>query len=69
MNFDAWWDTLTTKEQNVIGLNNARFVWNAASLAAARACEQEAEFAVQAVNPACAWRLTNLATKLAMEAK
>ena len=27
MNFDQWWDTLTIKEQTVIGKNNARFVF------------------------------------------
>jgi len=67
--FNTWWATLTPKEQSVIGINNARFVWNAASLAAARECEHEAEYAMQAVNPACAWRLANIAKKLALEVK
>lgn len=29
--FEAWWDTLTYKEQIVIGKNNALFVWKAAT--------------------------------------
>lgn len=29
MTFDQWWSTLTHKEQLVIGLNNAKFVWDA----------------------------------------
>lgn len=64
MNFDAWWATLTDKEQNVIGLNNARFVWNAAALAFAKECEQQAEFALQAGNPQCSWRITVMGTKV-----
>jgi hypothetical protein len=30
MNFDDWWATLSAKEQSVIGVNNARFVWDCA---------------------------------------
>lgn len=30
MTFDQWWDTLTIKEQTVIGKNNAKFVWQQA---------------------------------------
>lgn len=29
MNFDQWWDTLTPAEQKTIGINNARFVFEA----------------------------------------
>lgn len=29
MTFDQWWATLTHKEQLVLGLNNAKFVWDA----------------------------------------
>lgn len=65
MKFETWWDTLTPKEQNVIGLNNARFVWTAASNAFAKQCEQQAEHALQAHNPECAWRLATLGTQIA----
>ena len=27
MKFDDWWETLTIKEQTVIGKNNAKYVW------------------------------------------
>jgi hypothetical protein len=30
MTFDRWWNLLTTREQSVIGKNNARFVWDEA---------------------------------------
>jgi hypothetical protein len=30
MKFEQWWDRLTQKEQTMIGLNNAKFVWNEA---------------------------------------
>lgn len=30
MEFDKWWETLTTKEQFLLGKHNARFVWNQA---------------------------------------
>jgi hypothetical protein len=30
MNFDDWWATLSAQEQSVIGVNNARFVWESA---------------------------------------
>jgi hypothetical protein len=30
MTFEQWWDRLTQKEQTMIGLNNAKFVWNEA---------------------------------------
>jgi hypothetical protein len=30
MTFDQWWQTLTPAEQKTIGINNARFVWQAA---------------------------------------
>ena len=39
MKFDAWWSTLTTKEQNMIGVNNARFVWSSAVDECARVAE------------------------------
>ena len=39
MNFDQWWDTLTIKEQTVIGKNNARFVWQQACEACAKVVE------------------------------
>ena len=41
MTFDQWWDTLTIKEQTVIGRNNAKFVWQQACEACAQACEDE----------------------------
>lgn len=28
MNFEQWWNTLTIKEQTLIGKNNAKFVWD-----------------------------------------
>jgi hypothetical protein len=40
MNFDQWWDTLTIKEQTVIGKNNARFVWGQACGACEEECKQ-----------------------------
>lgn len=30
MTFEQWWDRLTPKEHMVLGINNARFVWQAA---------------------------------------
>ena len=30
MTFDEWWATLTPAEHKVIGVNNAKFVWQAA---------------------------------------
>lgn len=30
MTFQQWWERLTLKEQNMIGLNNAKFVWDEA---------------------------------------
>jgi hypothetical protein len=30
MTFEQWWGRLTQKEQTMIGLNNAKFVWNEA---------------------------------------
>lgn len=30
MTFEEWWATLTPAEHKVIGVNNAKFVWNAA---------------------------------------
>lgn len=36
MTFEEWWASLTEKEQRVIGINNAKFVWQ-------KACEACAE--------------------------
>ena len=33
MTFDQWWATLTPKEQLLLGLNNAKFVWQQSSKA------------------------------------
>lgn len=33
MTFDQWWDSLSTREQNMIGINNAKFIWAEASQA------------------------------------
>ena len=41
MTFDDWWATLTQKEQQMIGVNNARFVWQQAC----EVCAQIAETA------------------------
>lgn len=30
MTFNEWWETLTYREQNLIGVTNARFVWESA---------------------------------------
>ncbi len=30
MTFEQWWNTLTIKEQTLIGKNNAKFVWGQA---------------------------------------
>lgn len=38
MNFDQWWATLTPKEQLVLGLNNAKFVWGSAVGECAKVC-------------------------------
>ena len=43
MTFDAWWNTLTIKEQTVLGKNNARFVWQQACEACAKVCEENAD--------------------------
>jgi hypothetical protein len=32
MDFEQWWETLTTREQNMIGVNNAEFVWGCAQM-------------------------------------
>lgn len=39
MTFDEWWGTLTTKEQNMIGVNNARFIWSSACEECAKLCQ------------------------------
>lgn len=31
MTFDEWWSSLTAKERYVIGINNAKFVWENAA--------------------------------------
>ena len=31
MTFDQWWSSLTAKERYVIGINNAKFVWESAA--------------------------------------
>jgi hypothetical protein len=36
MNFDKWWSTITPKEQLLLGLNNAKFVWQ-------QACQSQRE--------------------------
>lgn len=41
MTFEDWWATLTHKEQQMIGINNARFVWQ-------QACEVCAQIADRA---------------------
>lgn len=33
MTFDTWWDSLSTREQNMIGLHTAKFIWGDASQA------------------------------------
>ena len=38
MNFYDWWDQLTSKEQMLIGKNNAKFVWDQAMDEAAKSC-------------------------------
>jgi len=40
MKFDDWWAGLTQAEQKMIGVNNARFVWNSAVEACAKVCEK-----------------------------
>lgn len=39
MNFDQWWATLTPAEQKLIGLNNAKFVWQSACEECAKVAE------------------------------
>lgn len=41
MTFEQWWATLSPREQNMIGVNNARFVWQQAF----EVCAQIAETA------------------------
>lgn len=41
MTFDDWWATLTPQEHSLIGVNNARFVWQQAF----EVCAQIAETA------------------------
>jgi hypothetical protein len=36
MSFDKWWATITPKEQLLLGLNNAKFVWQ-------QACQSQRE--------------------------
>ena len=36
MSFDKWWSTITPKEQLLLGLNNAKFVWQ-------QACQSQRE--------------------------
>jgi len=62
--FDAWWSTLTDQEQKVIGVNNARFVWNEAARAFSKECKSQAEFALRANNPECSWRISVMAEKI-----
>jgi hypothetical protein len=33
MTFDTWWASLTNREKDLIGVNNARFVWESAQQA------------------------------------
>ena len=40
MNFYDWWDQLTSKEQMLIGKNNAKFVWDQAVEVCAKTCEE-----------------------------
>jgi hypothetical protein len=43
MKFDDWWAGLTQAEQKMIGVNNAKFVWNSAFNACAVIAEDEIE--------------------------
>lgn len=38
MTFDEWWATLTPAEHKLIGENNAKFVWDAATTHEREAC-------------------------------
>lgn len=42
MTFEQWWETLSYKERSLIGVNNAKFVWNQARDACALVLEQNA---------------------------
>lgn len=42
MTFEQWWETLSYKERSLIGVNNAKFVWNQARDACALFLEQNA---------------------------
>lgn len=44
MNFEDWWNTLTIKEQTLIGKNNAKFVWSAACEECALFCEDDGNY-------------------------
>jgi hypothetical protein len=43
MTFDQWWNLLTTREQNMIGKNNAKFVWEEAAAAEREACAKKCD--------------------------
>lgn len=43
MTFDQWWNTLGHKEQLLIGLHNARYVWKSACESCQEICKKEAE--------------------------
>jgi hypothetical protein len=45
MTFDEWWQSLTAKERYVIGINNAKFVWESAAKNEREACADIAEVA------------------------
>lgn len=53
MNFEQWWNTLTIKEQSLIGKNNAQYVWESACEECAKVCE---EFGEIFANMSQAWR-------------
>ena len=43
MTFDEWWSSLTAKERYVIGINNAKFVWESAAKNEREECEKRLE--------------------------
>lgn len=42
--FEQWWNTLTIKEQTMIGKNNAKFVWQQACDACISICNDNIKY-------------------------
>jgi hypothetical protein len=51
MTFDEWWATLTPAEHKLIGENNAKFVWDAATTHEREACAKVCQDEIGRVKP------------------